>query len=494
MTPANCPRCGGRLARDNHSGRCAHCQAAERDRLTAPPAVPPPFWDHQPVRAALARRHLGHLIRAYRHHPYHGRLPLTQSVVAGWLGITQAQLSRIENGPAPIHLDRLTHWATLLRIPEKLLWFRLLRKGADPAPVGWASSAPHSPDEKPGTLDASPYGEVVTTNRRQFTTLAALVGLGSSDQLDLLTRSVDATPAIGMDHVRLARSVVDDFRRADAVIGANGLREVAIHVHARLSELAAKARYSRDVGEALQSALADLAIETAWLAIDSEHRATARPYLNEAITRARIADDPHVEVRALTQLSLLLRPVQPIESLHCAEAALRNSAGWATPRLRTLLHLRRAHTLAELGDASAHERAMAKARHELERGPHEDDEGFVHFVNEQEVQGIRGLSYLDLDKPDRAAEAFRSVAEHPSPQHRRNQVYYAVHLTEATRRQGDINEAARMALDVLPAVRRLNSQRVTKHLGQIRSDLGRLRQPTAPVREFTQAYDERIAP
>ncbi|GAB3158467.1 hypothetical protein GCM10027290_61770 [Micromonospora sonneratiae] len=107
-THTNCPRCGTRLARDNDTGRCAPCQAAERDQLTTPPEVPESFWDHEPVRQALTERHLGKVVRAYRHHPYHGRLPLSQEIVARWLGINQAQLSRAENGPAIIHLDRLT--------------------------------------------------------------------------------------------------------------------------------------------------------------------------------------------------------------------------------------------------------------------------------------------------------------------------------------------------------------------------------------------------
>ncbi|GAB2940631.1 hypothetical protein GCM10027280_31430 [Micromonospora polyrhachis] len=127
-TPARhhtCPRCGARLARDNDSGRCTPCHTAERDRLTTPPTLPATFWDHEPIRQALHERHLGKVVRAYRYHPYHGRLALPQDLVARWLGITQAQLSRAENSPPMIHLDRLIHWAQLLHIPAHLLWFKL---------------------------------------------------------------------------------------------------------------------------------------------------------------------------------------------------------------------------------------------------------------------------------------------------------------------------------------------------------------------------------
>ena len=106
---AGCARCGASLAADNNSGRCAPCQRAERDWIVAAPVVPAAFWSHEPLRRALAARHLGRVIRAYRHHPYHGRQPLPQATVAGWFGVTQAQLSRIETGPPVVHLDRLAH-------------------------------------------------------------------------------------------------------------------------------------------------------------------------------------------------------------------------------------------------------------------------------------------------------------------------------------------------------------------------------------------------
>ncbi|WP_244295992.1 helix-turn-helix domain-containing protein [Micromonospora orduensis] len=483
MTHVNCPRCGGRLARDNDTGRCTPCQAAERDRLSAPPVVPASFWDHEPVRRALAERHLGRVIRAYRCHPYHGRVALPQTVVAGWLGITQAQLSRVENGPPLVHLDRLSHWAQLLRVPAESLWFRLPDRVAEQGVrTAVAANVERAPNQGGGATD-----------RRRFNVLAALAGLAAGGHTYLLAGPDEVPRYIGMEQVQLAGNLIDDLRRADALAGADLLCDVAIHAHTRLSAWAAQASYSREVGDALQSALADLSIEAAWLAIDAERRSEAGPYLNEAITRARIADDPRVEVRALTHLSLLIRESQPGESLHCAEAALRVSAGWATPRLTTLLHLRRAHAYAVLRDVSGFNREMTKARRELDHGPHDDDQGFVHFVKAQEVVGIEGLSYLALGRPERAVQSLRVITANPSPGHRRNEVYYTVRLAEAAYRQGDVNEAAGVALDVLPAVRQINSKRVTQHLAQVRRDLAVSPQATTTTRQFVEAYDRAVA-
>ncbi|MGH3713557.1 MAG: transcriptional regulator [Micromonosporaceae bacterium] len=67
---------------------------------------------------------MGQVICAYRHHAFHGRV-LPQEIVAGWVGVTQAQLSRVESGPPITDLTKLVHWAKTLCIPADLLWFKL---------------------------------------------------------------------------------------------------------------------------------------------------------------------------------------------------------------------------------------------------------------------------------------------------------------------------------------------------------------------------------
>ena len=128
MSPrqAHCRRCGARLARDNAGRLCAPCQAGEWDTPAAPPVVvPAAFWEDPVMRETLCSRHMGRVIRAYRTHPFHGNLGLSQEVVASWAGLTQGQLSRVETGSPIVHLDRLIQWARLLGIPAEFLWFSL---------------------------------------------------------------------------------------------------------------------------------------------------------------------------------------------------------------------------------------------------------------------------------------------------------------------------------------------------------------------------------
>jgi hypothetical protein len=133
--PRHC-HCGTRLAADQRGPLCSPCQRRSAGNETAAPSVPAGFWLAEPMAAALAARHIGKIIHAYRLHPWHGRV-IPQTVAAAWARTDQAQVSRIEAGP-PVHdLRRLAHWARVLRIPPRLLWFEL----PPPATAGQAADA-----------------------------------------------------------------------------------------------------------------------------------------------------------------------------------------------------------------------------------------------------------------------------------------------------------------------------------------------------------------
>ena len=118
-------RCGTHLAKDNTERQCARCERASRDKLIAPPEVPPEFWQTDQFRDAFAAQHMGRIARAYRTHPYHyavyGPDGISQTLLGQWLGLSQPQVSRIENGPPIRNLDTLAYWARTLHIPPELL-------------------------------------------------------------------------------------------------------------------------------------------------------------------------------------------------------------------------------------------------------------------------------------------------------------------------------------------------------------------------------------
>jgi 8-oxo-dGTP diphosphatase len=129
---ANAPRycqCGNRLAW-NHAGvLCGSCEREAVHRRAEPPTVTAAFWDTPALRDALAAQHIGRVARAYRRNgeftARYGRNGVSQELLGTWLGLTQAQVSRIESGPPVRNLDTLAHWARILQVPPYLLWFKL---------------------------------------------------------------------------------------------------------------------------------------------------------------------------------------------------------------------------------------------------------------------------------------------------------------------------------------------------------------------------------
>src|SRR5215211_7718027 len=175
-----CP-CGTHLARDHHSRRCAPCQQQARDWPHRSPPVPAAFWDTPEMQSALATWHMGRVIRAYRTHPYHGE-PVSQVRAAGWLYLTQTQLSRLETGPAPDSLTKLTHWARVLGVPPDLLWFQMpgreMPRAASVPTTAVESVAEEAawPSDHYEPVAEPPLGELDDMNRRELLRLLSLAG------------------------------------------------------------------------------------------------------------------------------------------------------------------------------------------------------------------------------------------------------------------------------------------------------------------------------
>ncbi|MGW0432590.1 hypothetical protein ACWDV4_08600 [Micromonospora sp. NPDC003197] len=500
-TPArqtHCPRCGARLARDNDSGRCTPCQTAERDRITTPPVLPASFWDHEPVRQALHERHLGKVVRAYRYHPYHGRLALPQDLVARWLGITQAQLSRAENSPPMIHLDRLIHWAQLLHIPAQLLWFKLPDSIEDgQVPSSTLGHAERQPADLPAqeripvaSAGSEPeYGGDIV-ERRGFVITAALAGLGVAQQLSPTLSQASPPQRLGAEDVRSVMSVIDGFEQVDAAIGGNELCDFAIGLHRRVLGWERDGGYDRQVGQALQTALGELECWIGWFALDAERRPESRRYLHEAILRARLRDDARLEVRALQGMSMLIRQSHSAESRQCAEAAQRLAAGWASPRLTTLLHLRAARASAELGDAAGFNREMTKALSMFDRGEREDDPSYLRFLKQSEILAVEGYSHLALGNAGKAVDAFQADMDVSDSYYHRNRVLGAVLLAKARLYAGDVDAASQLGIETAPAVAALRSGRTTLALAGLRGELGDHAGRSRLANQFVTSYDE----
>ncbi|MGH3869993.1 MAG: helix-turn-helix transcriptional regulator [Pseudonocardiaceae bacterium] len=124
-----CPGCGTTLAADNTARLCSRCHREQRDQLRTPPAqLRNEFFETDDFRAAFESQHIGKILKVYRNHSRHFQLfgkTLNQELLGRWLGLTQAQVSKLENGKPEQNLETLRNFARILHLPQRLLWFDL---------------------------------------------------------------------------------------------------------------------------------------------------------------------------------------------------------------------------------------------------------------------------------------------------------------------------------------------------------------------------------
>jgi len=116
------------LATDNRADLCSPCGRQQHDAAEQPdaapaqaPVMPDEFWERPELRAAFGQQRFGAVLRAYRQ-ALGGEV--TQAQIAGWLKVSQTQVSRIERGKSAANdLPKLNRWAHQLQIPQRYRWF-----------------------------------------------------------------------------------------------------------------------------------------------------------------------------------------------------------------------------------------------------------------------------------------------------------------------------------------------------------------------------------
>ncbi|WP_432982985.1 helix-turn-helix domain-containing protein [Dactylosporangium sp. CA-233914] len=181
---------------------------------------------------------MGRLIAAYRRHPHHG-IPISQEIAGAWIGVTQGQISRMENGQPEHNIDRLIHWARLLAIPAHLLWFTHPTPNIATEParqssarsIGDAESSVDDAIAGTGEGPAAPRGGWLAAVRAADLTSPTLDDL---DRIGAVARDArryaDAALVDYLDR-RLSRSATDDGLRGPryALPGVLGIAALVEH-------------------------------------------------------------------------------------------------------------------------------------------------------------------------------------------------------------------------------------------------------------------------
>jgi transcriptional regulator with XRE-family HTH domain len=453
----NCTRCCARLASDNHEQLCRPCQRAAQAGESSPPEVPPGFWDDEGIRDALIReRHIGHAVRSYRSHPYHGRRPIPQELVARWLNISQTQLGRIERGRPITDLDRLAQWARTLRIPAELLWFRL------PA---------DEPDE----------GREV--ERRKFLATTVLLPKISRSALPAkttITRFPDFVPDSDLrDIARDMATLRAVLTRQDNVLGAAAVAPTVTHQLSVMRKIGAKSKgEARGMIMRLQAAYAEFG---SWLADELGDRNAGQFWIDRALEWSHETGDGLIVGYILARKAQrAIDEGDPSGAVSLARAAQRFDI---TDRVRAAALQYEAIGHASMAEAAEFREAIDRA-HILTDSLSPAGEGdWAVWCTPEYVMIHEANGWVRLGEPMRAVAAYeRALSGWPSYFLRDEGVYYGrLARAHALARNPDgAVHAARKALDIAA---RTGSARIVAELAPLPDVLSEWKD-SAPVRIF----------
>jgi hypothetical protein len=281
---------------------------------------------------------------------------------------------------------------------------------------------------------------------------------------------------VSTSHVRYWRACTDVAYARGHAAGGTALLVPALAQWQRVW-LAARESGASAIGGQLLVAAGELALCTAWVALDAGCPQLAARLHAQASTLAGSAGDSVLVVHVLTSQSMLSAEMarggpsrEPArQALRQALKAQEEGRYLPIPALHTLIALHHAAAAALLGDKTAFHAAIRQARRELDRGPRDGDPpAWLRFVNEVEITGAEATGWLDLGDAHHAARLYQQVlAGELSPCRRAS---YGAGLAHALLTQGADDDAVTAATGVLAAIeagmtsmRCLNRLRLVRH-------------------------------
>lgn len=494
--PRVCARCDARLALDNADRFCSACRSKANDALVKPPEFPRSFWTDAHMERPLDSWHMGKVLAAYRAHPQHGRT-LSQELVAGWLNLTQAQLSRIESGRAPEELSKLIHWANVLGIPSDLLWFKLPSDRRPPTQRSAAASLGQARRSVPVRrgVDRTPLSDtseqaMADVQRRTLlsTGIAALTlpALGLDDLKHIAAALEDARRYLDHEVVDYFQQQITNCASDD---GARGPRETLPVV---LGIIGAIEHHAREVKPEIRRRLVAVGAQSAefagWLYRDSATPKLADYWRDRAVEWAQEASDMPMQGYILLKKSQAAWDNRDaVRMLTLAQAA--QDGPWKLPaKVRAEAAQQEARGHAMLGaDLAVVERKLDEARTLLDDAADAGDEESklsAHY-DETLLSMQTAICLTEAGKPLRAVDLYRRELSARAFS-RRDYGYFQSLMANTLAAAGEPDEAAQVGINALQVAANTGSRRTVQELRRL---TGRL-EPWAhrvTVREFADA-------
>lgn len=416
-----CQACEARLARDRVSDHCGPCTR----RLISPVARPQPdvFWEARGIRDALAARHFGRFLAAYR-----GELRprVSQACLGRWLGLTQAQVSRLEalTARAPGDLHKLQRWAKALHVPRSLLWFDISHTSEESA--------------RPATGI-----NVEDVRRRQFLKTAGVTVIGTSVRTTTPTSTQPPEPA--QSDAEFVRRMTETFRQLDNRFGGGhhlGNTSITGYLNATVTPMLNHTDGNTPARRELFAAAAELHQVAGWIAYDVGDPTRGRGHLRAALMLSQDAGDDALEAEMLAAMShhAAFNRRDPDTAVDMALAARRPATRSGLIALRAEAAVLEAHGQALKGDTTACYAALHKAERVFERFVPGCGPTWLDYFDHAYLAAKFAHTFRDLGHPTEA-ERFARHSLNMSEGYERGRLFNTALLASILADQGRIEEA-----------------------------------------------------
>ncbi|MFF0629897.1 transcriptional regulator [Streptomyces sp. NPDC004296] len=344
-----------------------------------------------------------------------------------------------------------------------------------------------SPWTPAGTIQAlENAGGLVELDRRGFLTVT------TATVASVLAQWATAAPAPASTSGgrRIDSAVADrfdsrlgDLRHLDDDLGSDHVYDAARAEARLITRLLRENSYSENTGQRLHACAAEASRLCGWCAFDRGQIAAAEKHFATSLRASACAGDRTAGATALAFWSNVLysnRKPDPLGALDLIDGALTHRAGITSPRVLTMLHIRRARAYSIAKEPAAAYRAIDDALADYDRGtPPDEDLPSMYWITTGEVFQAAASAALSLGDPGRALTYFSVAATHHDPydaeKEPRGTAIYLFREAEAYLALGDLDGAvdtAQRAVDLMGGV---SSARGSDTLTGLRSKFTRHR-------------------
>jgi hypothetical protein len=440
------------------------------------PVHPADFWEHPELRAAVRERHFGRFLRAYR---VVQTPPVQQTRLAGWLGITQGQLSRIERAVAPVRdLVKLDQWARVLHVPAHLLWFEI-----SPDPSETSAASPLR-----ATLAKESDQNKDDVRRRDLLKVAGVAaatagsGLLAETPWQRLIDSVDRGRPVDTATIQIMQDRTADLFDTEYTVPARHVLDSLTKHHTTLRTLLGNART-----DATRDPLIIMMGETealiGWLYFDLGHGKQAADTWRSTLRIAKEIGDRGLAACTLGYWSYLAASRNDIApAVRLLQQAQECVPGNSAPATRSWIAAREAEELGRLGDETAALRALERAFTAFDFARPRTERIWTAFFTANRLGGLTVSTYIALNHKDATAAADSLLAS-LSPTENKARAYALADLTTLAVRTKDFDRANTLVHDAIDVTIRTESSIARQRLLTLASSLATSSDP-APTRSL----------